>query len=102
LQNTKNFQLSWARLFYLYGQRQAPSSLYSHLQLAIVRSDKIFNMSGGEQLRDFLPVEIAAQQLVQLALADYNETVNICSGQPISIHRLVEAMAKRKKTATSS
>jgi len=98
LQNTQPFQLSWARLFYLYGAGQAASSLYTQLQLAIVRGDKIFNMSGGEQLRDFLPAEIAAQQLVQLALAYHNETVNICSGQPISVRRLVEQWLSEKNS----
>lgn len=98
LQQTKSFQLSWARLFYLYGAGQAASSLYSQLQQAIARGDKTFNMSGGEQLRDFLPVEIAAQQLVQLALTDHNETVNICSGQAISVRRLVEQWCSEKNS----
>ena len=90
LQQIKPFQLSWARLFYLYGKGQAASSLYSQLNLAIQRGDKVFNMSGGEQLRDFLAVEQAAEQLVQLGLSNHNGTVNICSGKPISVRRLVE------------
>lgn len=90
LQGKQHFNLAWARLFYLYGQGQAASSLYSLFQQAITRDDTVFNMSGGEQLRDFLPVEIAAQHLVRLALQQHNGTVNICSGQPISVRRLVE------------
>jgi len=39
---------------------QAPTSLYTQLQQAIARGDSVFNMSGGEQLRDYLPVEVAA------------------------------------------
>ncbi len=89
-QQNKKFQLSWARLFYLYGEGQASSSLYSQLNLAIQRGDKMFNMSGGEQLRDFLAVENAAEQLVQLAYSNHNGTINICSGEAISVRRLVE------------
>ena len=98
LQGKKNFNLAWARLFYLYGQGQAASSLYSLFQQAVTRGDKIFNMSGGEQLRDFLPIEIAAQQLVDLALQQSNSTVNICSGQPISVRRLVEQWRSEKNS----
>jgi nucleoside-diphosphate-sugar epimerase len=90
LQSTKPFQLNWARLFYLYGSGQASSSLYSQFNLAIQNGDKIFNMSGGEQLRDFLPVENAAEKLVQIAYQDRNSIINICSGEPISVRRLVE------------
>jgi dTDP-6-deoxy-L-talose 4-dehydrogenase (NAD+) len=98
LQGKQNFSLAWARLFYLYGQGQAASSLYSLFQQAVTRGDKVFNMSGGEQLRDFLPIETAVQQLVDLALQHHNGTVNICSGQPISVRRLVEQWRSEKNS----
>jgi dTDP-6-deoxy-L-talose 4-dehydrogenase (NAD+) len=48
-------------------------------------------MSGGEQLRDYLPVEVVAQHLVSLSkLRKYVGLVNVCSGRPISIRALVE------------
>ena len=98
LQNTQTFKLTWARLFYLYGKGQASTSLYTQLQEAIARGDKVFNMSGGEQLRDYLPVETAAQQLVKLAIQQTNATVNICSGLPISVRRLVEQWREQKNS----
>ncbi len=98
LQRKQHFNLAWARLFYLYGQGQAASSLYSLFQQAITRGDTVFNMSGGEQLRDFLPIETAAQQLVALALQQHNGTVNICSGQPTSVRRLVEQWRDEKNS----
>jgi nucleoside-diphosphate-sugar epimerase len=90
LQKTKSFQLTWTRLFYLYGEGQASSSLYYQLKQAIANGDKHFNMSLGEQLRDFLPVEQAAEKLVELALLNHQGIVNICSGKPISVRSLVE------------
>ena len=49
-------------------------------------------MSGGEQLRDYLPVTDVAKYLVALALARKDiGVVNICSGKPISVRKLVEA-----------
>lgn len=85
------FNLTWARLFYLYGEGQAESSLYGQLRMAVARGDKTFDMSGGEQLRDYLPVEVAAAHVVSLALARSDiGVINICSGAPISVRRLVE------------
>jgi dTDP-6-deoxy-L-talose 4-dehydrogenase (NAD+) len=91
LKLNKSFNLSWARLFYMYGDGQPKTSLYPLLQEAVKRGDKVFNMSGGEQLRDYLPVNEVAKQLVQLALAQRDiGATNVCSGEPISVHRLVE------------
>lgn len=85
------FALTWARLFYMYGEGQAEYSLLSQLKRAVERGESRFDMSGGEQLRDFLPVEDVAAILVALALrkADIG-VVNVCSGKPVSIRSLVE------------
>ena len=91
LKTIKPFNLTWGRLFYIYGDGQANTSLYPKLQEAVLRGDKVFNMSGGEQLRDYLPVKKVARQIVDLALAQRDiGAVNVCSGQPISVRRLAE------------
>jgi len=87
----KEFTLTWARLFYMYGEGQPASSLYPKLREAVLRGDKVFDMSGGEQLRDYLPVTEVARRIVQLAMGDKGvPVVNICSGKPISVRKLVE------------
>ena len=68
IQRTRPFRLTWARLFYLHGEGQAPGALVPQLEAAMARGDATFDMSGGEQLRDYLPVEEAAADLVALAL----------------------------------
>ncbi|MEO6117802.1 MAG: NAD-dependent epimerase/dehydratase family protein [Methylotenera sp.] len=88
----KPFNLIWARLFYMYGETQANTSLYSQLREAVKRGDKVFNMSGGEQLRDYLHVDEVSRQIVRLALMQHDiGTINICSGKPISVHEQVES-----------
>lgn len=90
LRKTIPFGLTWARLFYVFGEGQAPSSLHSQLTRAIERNDDTFNMSGGEQVRDFLPIETAAENLVSLALSNSsNGLVNVCSGSPIKVKDMV-------------
>lgn len=85
------FSLTWIRLFYLYGDGQAKMALFPQLQRAVERGDKVFNMSGGEQLRDYLHVTEAVEYIVSLAQKEQgNGIVNVCSGEPISIRRLVE------------
>lgn len=85
------FELNWARLFYLYGEGQAASSIYSQLRQAAARGDSTFDMSGGEQLRDYLPVADVAKHLVSIALASRRAgVVNICSGKPVSMRTLVQ------------
>lgn len=91
LKAQRTFGLTWARLFYSYGEGQAASSLLPLLQAAVAKGDKRFSMSGGEQLRDYLPVAVVAEHLVSLAMLNSDSgAVNICSGEPISIRRLVE------------
>jgi len=85
------FSLIWGRLFYLYGDGQAENSLLPQLRRAVERGDKVFNMSGGEQLRDYLSVTDVAKYLVSLALQTKDVgVVNICSGKPVSVRKQVE------------
>lgn len=91
LKNVKRFNLVWARLFYMFGEGQSNTSLYSKLKDAVLRQDKVFHMSGGKQLRDYLPIEEVARQIVHAAMVKVDAgTINICSGKPISIRDLVE------------
>jgi nucleoside-diphosphate-sugar epimerase len=91
LKLVKSFYFTWSRLFYTYGKGQSHTSLYPQLKEAVLREDKVFNMSGGEQLRDYLSVEEVARQIARLAMAQSDiGIVNICSGTPISVRSLVE------------
>ena len=91
LRISQPFAFTWARLFYMYGPGQASNSLLPQLQKAVERGDKVFNMSGGEQLRDYLPVTEIAKYFVMLALNKSDAGVlNICSGKPVSVRKLVE------------
>jgi dTDP-6-deoxy-L-talose 4-dehydrogenase (NAD+) len=91
LQRQLPFSLTWARLFYLHGEGQAASALLPQLRQAVAAGLPSFAMSGGEQLRDYLAVEQAADHLVALAgKRREHGIVNVCSGQPVSVRALVE------------
>lgn len=91
LRSAHPFTLTWARLFYVYGEGQASGSLYAQLKEALSRGNRSFNMSGGDQLRDYLPIGEVARLIVELAVRRCDAgIVNLCSGMPISVRRLVE------------
>lgn len=96
LQTESSFRLQWARLFYMYGKGQNPKSILAQLDTAIANGDSVFNMSGGEQLRDYLPVEAVAQQLLDILKSKQAGAFNVCSGEAISIRRLVEERIKER------
>ncbi len=92
LQEASPFAFTWARLFYSYGEGQSGNSLYPALQACLQRGEPTFRMSGGAQVRDFLPVERQAAMLVAAALSGRElGTVNLCSGQPRTVRSMVEA-----------
>lgn len=91
LQKKIDFDLKWIRIFYSYGKGQSPNSILSQLEAALERKDKVFNMSGGEQLRDYMPIEKAAEYIVKILMQEkVTGIINCCSGAPISIRKLVE------------
>lgn len=86
-----NVSFNWVRLFYMYGDGQNENSLIPQLKKAILSGSTTFNMSGGEQLRDYLCVETVAEYICRIALQrEVNGILNCCSGKPISIRRFVE------------
>ena len=91
LQQQNPFIFKWIRLFYMYGKGQNPNSLLSQLENALQKGDAVFNMSGGEQLRDYLPIETVAEYIVKIALQNkINGIINCCSGVPVKVKTFVE------------
>jgi dTDP-6-deoxy-L-talose 4-dehydrogenase (NAD+) len=97
LKKDHSFSFKWVRLFYMYGEGQNPNSLLSQLDRAIKNGETVFNMSGGEQLRDYLPVESVAEYIVKIALQNrVSGIINCCSGKPVKIKEFVKDYLQRK------
>ena len=99
LQKKHSFVYKWIRLFYMYGDGQSKTSLMYLLDKTIQDKNKVFNMSGGEQLRDFLPIDEVVRNisLITKQNSHLNQVVNCCSGKPISVKNLVEHYLEEKK-----
>jgi nucleoside-diphosphate-sugar epimerase len=99
LQKEFPFTLKWIRLFYMYGKGQNPNSLLSQLDRALDNNEPVFNMSGGEQRRDYLPVDKLADYLCRIVLQqEVTGLINCCSGIPVTVKELVlDHMKERNK-----
>lgn len=94
----KQIHFKWVRLFYMYGKGQSPNSLFSQLDKALANAEPAFNMSGGEQERDYLPVEQVAANIVTIALQNkVNGIINCCSGKPVAVKDLVKQYLEEKE-----
>ncbi|MCK7555869.1 NAD(P)-dependent oxidoreductase [Chitinophaga sedimenti] len=90
LQKQQPFTFRWVRLFYMYGKGQHPKSLLSQLERALEEGKASFEMSGGMQVRDYLPVTTVAEYIVKIA-GQWAVTgiINCCSGEPVTVKQLV-------------
>jgi dTDP-6-deoxy-L-talose 4-dehydrogenase (NAD+) len=96
------FSLKWARLFYMYGRGQNPNSLFSQLDRALANHEPTFNMSGGRQIRDFLPIETMAGLLVKIADQQAVQgAINCCSGIPVTVKELIDAYLSQRQQSIS-
>lgn len=91
IQKDYEFTLKWMRVFYVFGEVKGRKNLYTLLAEAVKREDKVFNMSGGEQTRDFLTSEEISDIIVRASLQkEVHGVVNCCSGKPVVLIDLIQ------------
>ena len=73
---------------------QNSNSLLSQLERCIDNAEPVFHMSGGEQLRDYLPVQEVARRFVfWVEHPECQGIINCCSGKPTSVRSLMEQLS---------
>jgi nucleoside-diphosphate-sugar epimerase len=85
--------LAWGRLFFLYGPHERPGRLVPSAIDALLRGVPT-DCTGGQQLRDFLYVQDAAQALVELLASAAQGPVNIGSGAAITVAEVVGSLGR--------
>jgi dTDP-6-deoxy-L-talose 4-dehydrogenase (NAD+) len=92
----KNVDLKWIRIFNIFDYGKEGANLFSQLISAIANGEKIFNMSGGEQVRDYLTLEEAAEIIVKISLQNkVKGIINCCSGKPVVLKDFIEEFLKK-------
>tara|TARA_B110000003_G_scaffold275901_1_gene319978 strand:- start:1484 stop:2326 length:843 start_codon:yes stop_codon:yes gene_type:complete len=89
------FSLSWLRLFYVYGGDQPENTLFGGLKRNLKEKNYVFQMSGGQQVRDYLHISEVCYK-ISLIASHTNATgiINICSGKAISLEDQVRTWLK--------
>jgi nucleoside-diphosphate-sugar epimerase len=82
---------AWARVFYLYGPGEQPERLVPSVIRALLRNEAM-PCSHGEQVRDFLYSEDAADALVALLDSPVTGAVNVASGRPIALRSFLSTI----------
>ena len=88
----KQAQISaaWGRLFFLYGPHEYPDRLVAAVTRALLQGQPA-RCSHGNQIRDFLYVQDAADAFVALLTSDVRGAVNIGSGTPIALKQIIHS-----------
>jgi nucleoside-diphosphate-sugar epimerase len=89
---TQGVEFAWCRIFYLYGEGADSRRLVAYLRQRLAAGE-VAELSGGDQVRDFLDVRDAARLIVDAALGDRQGPVNICSGVGTTVRELAERIA---------
>jgi len=93
---SREFALSsaWARLFFLYGPHESPARLIPYVINCLLR-DQTARCTNGNQIRDFIYVEDAADAISALLDCEVNGTVNIGSGVATAVKDLVNMIGHK-------
>ena len=93
IRSKKNFELTWARVFYPYGEGQSENSIYSQLTKAISSDEKEFAMGSGVQMLDFIQVTRVAKALRTFVTEKKGVgLINVGSGEPQSVIEFVKKL----------
>ncbi len=84
-----SLELAWARLFFLYGPDEAPDRLVPAVIRPLLAGERAAT-TAGEQVRDFMHVQDAAEALAALAASAVSGPVNIASGRPVSVAEVID------------
>lgn len=92
-QNDKNFQ--WLRGYYIVGNSQFGSSIFSKITEAVNEGKKTFPFTMGVNQFDFLDYdEFCRQVAMVVSQNEINGIINICSGRPEKLADRVERFIK--------
>ncbi len=97
LNKIDNISLKWVRLFYVYGENQNVKALYPCILEAISKQKESFDMSSGEQIRDFISIKKVVKYLYLIAKqTKYTGVVNCSSGEGVKVIDFVNHFFKKQ------
>lgn len=90
---SRGTDFAWCRLFYLYGEGEDERRLVPYVRGKISKGETA-ELTEGKQIRDYMDVSKAGDQIAEVALGTEVGPVNICSGLATTVRELAENIAK--------
>lgn len=90
-QNSVAFK--WPRIFNLYGPNEKPQRLVPSVINSCLKGEDV-KVSDCLKYQDYLHVEDTARAIVAVLESDLEGAVNICSGNPVQLRRIVSLIAE--------
>mgnify|MGYP001302907269 FL=1 len=88
------FSSAWARLFFLYGPYEPPARLVPSVVCSLLRSKPAL-CSHGNQIRDYLYVQDAADALAFILDSEVTGPINVGSQQPTMLKTIINQIGER-------
>jgi nucleoside-diphosphate-sugar epimerase len=85
---TNGMTSAWGRMFNLYGPHEHPDRLVASVIRSLLVGEPA-RCSHGNQIRDYLFAQDAADAFVALLESDITGPINIASGQPVAVKEIV-------------
>lgn len=89
----KGVSSAWGRLFFLYGSGENENRLVPSVITALLKGQDAL-CTHGEQIRDYLYVQDAAEALVCLLESKVEGPVNVASGRAVKLRKIIDTAAK--------
>ncbi len=85
-------EFAWARIFHIHGPGDSRARLIPSI-VAQLRRGAVVELTDGTQVRDHLHVSDVGTAIAAIALGEARGVVNVCSGEPVTLRRVVEIVA---------
>ena len=97
--NTYNKNFTILRLFNFFG-KDMPAEFFIPQMINSLKNKSFFEMTAGEQKRDFLFIDDITQAMILSAtnIKAYNETFNVCSGNSSTLKQLATEIKNELKS----
>ncbi len=86
-------ELAWGRIFHLHGPGEDPRRLIPWVA-GELRSGRPVELTDGTQVRDHLHLSDVASGLISLLAPGAAGAYNVCSGEPVSLRRVLETVGE--------
>ena len=90
----KGINFLWCRVFYLYGEGESDNRLIPYLR-RMLKENQSVELTSGKQIRDYIDVKKAGNDIAKYAVGKRNGEINICSGKGVSVKNMVSKIANK-------